>query len=195
MKFELPDLPYQMVELEPHISRKTLEFHYRNHLQSYVANLNSLIPGTRYENMDLHTIIKISDGDIFNNAAQIFNHIFYFEGLRPCNENKLKGPFAYAIEESFGSILFFKNRFTKAARSLFGVGWIWLVINKRGMLEIIQERNAGNPLRAGLVPLMACDIWEHAYYLDYQDRRMEYIKAYWNLINWEIIEKRYDDAI
>jgi Fe-Mn family superoxide dismutase len=195
MKFLLPDLPYNMVELEPHISKKTLELHYGNHLRAYVTNLNSLIQGTKFENMDLLTIIKIADWEVFNNAAQIWNHIFYFEGLRPGNKGTLKGTFERKITESFGSVSFFKNKFSKAARSLFGVGWVWLVMNQKGFLEIIQEKNAGNPLRVGLIPLLNCDMWEHAYYLDYHDRRQDYIKAFWNLINWDIIEKRYNEAL
>ena len=195
MKFELPDLPFELAELEPHISKKTLELHYGKHLQAYVTNLNSLIPGTKFENMDLNTIIKIADGAVFYNASQTWNHAFYFEGLKPCPDNALKDQFANIINRSFGSVSFLKNTFSKAAGSLFGVGWIWLVMNPKGFLEIIQEKNAGNPLRTGLVPLMACDMWEHAYYLDYQNRRADYIEAFWKLINWEVIEKRYHDAV
>lgn len=194
MKFELPDLPYNMAELEPHISKKTLECHYGKLLKSYIKNLNILIKGTKFENMDLDNIIKISDGAVYVNAAQTWNHMFYFEGLKPGNKSNLPGAFKNIIDCSFGSVSYFKNNFSKAANSLLGVGWIWLVLNQKGLLEIIPERNAGNPLRTGLVPLMNCDLWEHAYYLDYQNRQQDYIKAFWNLINWEIIENRYSDA-
>jgi Fe-Mn family superoxide dismutase len=192
MKYALPDLPYDMAELEPHISKKTLEFHHGKHLPVYIRNLNSLIPGTKFEDMDLSTIIKIADGPIFNNASQIWNHIFYFEGLRPGKGKNYKGSIADIINMSFGSFTYFKKNFSEIAGSLFGVGWIWLVLNSKGLLEIIEERNAGNPLRRGLVPIMNCDVWEHAYYLDYQNRWQDYIKAFWNLINWEIVEKRYN---
>jgi Fe-Mn family superoxide dismutase len=195
MKYALPGLPYKMAELEPHISKRTLEFHYGKHLLTYIGNLNRLIPGTKFENMDLTTIIKIADGPIFNYASQIWNHIFYFEGLRPGKAKTYIGPFAEIVTRSFGSFSYFKKNFSEIAGSLFGVGWIWLVLNQKGSLEIIQERNAGNPLRSGLVPLMTCDVWEHAYYLDYQNRQHDYIKAFWNLINWELIEKRYNDAL
>jgi Fe-Mn family superoxide dismutase len=195
MKYALPDLPYEMAELEPHISKKTLAFHHGKHLPAYIRNLNRLIPGTKFENMDLPTFIKIADGQIFNNASLIWNHIFYFEGLRPGKIKTYKGSFGDILNRSFGSFSNFKKNFSEIAVSLFGVGWIWLVLNQKGLLEIVQERNAGNPLRSGLVPLMTCDVWEHAYYLDYQNRRHDYIKAFWNLINWEIIEKRYIDAL
>jgi Fe-Mn family superoxide dismutase len=194
MRFELPDLPYEMSDLEPYISKKTLELHYKKYHKAYVTNLNSLISGTKFNNLDLETIIKVADGPVFNNAAQIWNHTFYFEGLKRASENTLKGRFAAVIKRNFGSVLFLKSSFTKSAISLFGAGWIWLVLNPDGSMGIIQKSNAGNPLRIGLVPLLTCDVWEHAYYLDYQNRRKNYLEAFWKLINWEIIEKRYNES-
>jgi Fe-Mn family superoxide dismutase len=191
MKFELSELPYDLNALEPYISRMNLELHHEKHNQTYITNLNSRINGTKFKNLDLETIIKVADGPVFNDAAQVWNHIFYFEGLKPGN-NTLKGPFADVIKRNFGSVSFFKNSFIKAALSLFGAGWVWLVLNPKGLMEIIQKSNAGNPLRIGLIPLLTCDLWEHAYYLDYQDKRKDYLEAFWKLINWEMIEKRYN---
>ena len=195
MKFELPNIPFALNALEPNISRRTLEFHHGKHHQIYVTNLNSLITGTKFEKTDLETIIKVADGPIFSHAAQVWNHTFYFEGLEPGHNKITKGPFLDIINGSFGSVTFFKNTFIKSALSLFGSGWVWLVLNPIGSMEIIQERNAGNPLRKGLIPLLTCDMWEHAYYLDYQNRRTDYLEAFWKLINWEVIEKRYNDTI
>jgi superoxide dismutase, Fe-Mn family len=195
MKFELPQMPFEINDLEPYISRKTLEFHHGKHHQAYITNLNNLITGTKFENTDLETIIKVADGPIFNNAAQVWNHSFYFTGLKPGNNHVINGPFAEVINESFGSVTFFKDSFIKSAVSLFGSGWVWLVLNPNGSMGIIQERNAGNPLRRGLIPLLTCDVWEHAYYLDYQNRRPDYAEAFWKLINMELIEQRYNDAI
>jgi superoxide dismutase, Fe-Mn family len=194
MKFELPQLPFEVDTLEPLISKKTIEFHHGKHHQAYVTALNNLTTGTKFESSDLETIIKIAAGPVFNNASQVWNHTFYFESLSHSNGNTLKGPFVKVINGYFGSVQFFKDTFIKAASSLFGSGWVWMVWNPKGLIEIIQEYNAGNPLRAGLIPLLACDVWEHAYYLDYQNRRSDYVTAFWNLINWEIIEKRYNDA-
>jgi Fe-Mn family superoxide dismutase len=195
MKFELSTLPYELNALEPYISAKTLEFHYGKHHKACITNLNNLIQGTPYKNRDLDTIIKIADGPVFIYAAQIWNHNFYFEGLKPSNNHGLTPPFADIINDSFGSISFFKETFVKSALSLFGSGWVWLVLNPKGSIEVIQKNNAGNPLSIGLIPLLNCDVWEHAYYLDYQHRRSDYIESFWNLINWELIEKRYNDAI
>lgn len=191
MKFELPKLPYEMNALEPFISQRTLEFHYGKHHQTYVTNLNNLISETKFENAALETIIKEAEGPIYNNAAQVWNHTFYFMGLVKFKECAPQGILAEALKKSFGTFADFKEAFTKASVSLFGSGWVWLVKNEKGLLEIIQESNAGNPLRKGLKPLLACDVWEHAYYLDYQNRRPEYINAFWSLINWEVIEERF----
>ena len=191
MKFELQKLPYDISGLEPLISKRTLEFHYGKHLQTYVNNLNNLISETKFENAELETIVKEAEGPLFNNAAQVWNHNFYFAGLKKDSECAPHGILADALKKSFGTFLDFKDAFTKASVSLFGSGWVWLVKNQNGLLEIVQESNAGNPIRKGLKPLLYCDIWEHAYYLDYQNRRPEYIQAFWSLINWEVIEKRF----
>jgi Fe-Mn family superoxide dismutase len=195
MIFELPELPFETDALEPFISKKTIELHHAKHHRTYISNLNKLIVGTKYMNMDIETIIKLSDGPVYNNAAQVWNHSFYFEGIKPGNKKVLKGKFSEDLKHSFGSMSFLKNSFAKAEDSLFGVGWVWLILNADGIMEIIQQSNAGNPLRAGFIPLMACDMWEHAYYLDYQNSRTKYLEAFWNLINWEVIEERYKNAL
>ncbi len=194
MKFELPRLPFKIDALEPFISMRTLEFHYGKHHQIYINNLNDLVLGTKYENIDLETIIKVAEGPVFNNAAQVWNHTFYFAGLRPETKHVFKEPLHEFITEGFGSVSLMKDAFIKSSLSLFGSGWVWLAWNPKGVLEIIQENNAGNPLRKGLVPLLTCDVWEHAYYLDYQNRRIDYLNAFWTLINWELVEKRFNDA-
>jgi Fe-Mn family superoxide dismutase len=193
MKFDLSPLPFDLNGLEPYISKKTLELHYGYHFR-YARDLNNLLTGTKFKNLEIETIIKIADGPLFNTAAQVWNHSFYFDSLTP-GVNKLKGVLADVIKNNFGSISFFKNSFFKAAESLFGAGWVWLVLNQKDSLEIVQRSNAGNPIRSGLIPLLNCDMWEHAYYLDYNNRRRNYLEAYWKLINWEIIEKRYNDAV
>ncbi len=194
MKFELPVLPFEINALEPNISGKTVMYHHEKHHKMYVSGLNRLIAGTKFENKDFETIIRIAEGPIFNNAALAWNHAFYFSGLKPGYNNILKGPFAAIIKNNFGSTRFFKDTFIRSAESLLGAGWVWLVLKADGSMEIISESNAGNPLRSGLVPLLTCDVWEHAYYLDYQNRRADYVRAFWDLINWEIIEKRYNEA-
>jgi Superoxide dismutase len=193
MKFELSELQYDLNALEPYISKKTLEFHHRKHHQAYVSNLNSLIARTKFKDLDLETIVRVADGPVFNFAAQVWNHTFYFEGLLPGNKNTLKGPFADVIKNNFGSVSFFKNLFVRSGVSLFGAGWVWLVLNPDGSMEIVPKSNAGNPLRIGLFPLLTCDVWEHAYYLDYQNRTQDYLEAFWKLINWAMIEKRYNE--
>lgn len=194
MKIELPQLPFEMNALEPYISRKTLAYHHEKHYHPYITILNNLIQGTKFENEDPEIIIKIAEGPIYNNAALVWNHAFYFYGLKPGNNNVLKGPFANVIKKNFGSVKFFKEVFNRSAISLLGSGWVWLVLNPEGSMELILESNAGNPLRRGLIPLLTCDLWEHAYYLDYQNRRSDYVEAFWKLINWELIEKRYNEA-
>ncbi len=191
MKIELPVLPYEMNALEPNISAKTLEFHHGKHHQAYVTNLNNLIPGTKFENASLETMIKEADGPIFNNAAQVWNHTFYFSGLKQAYTSEPHKQVAAAIKSSFGSYAEFKDAFTKAAATLFGAGWVWLVKNSAGTFEIMQESNAGNPLRKGLKPILTCDVWEHAYYLDYQNRRPDYVNAFWDLIDWNVVENRF----
>lgn len=194
MNFELPKLAYKMIDLEPHISRRTLKFHHLKHHQFYITRLNNLVTGTKFENKDIETIIKVTDGPIFNFAAQSWNHTFYFDSLKPVDNHFLNGPFRDVINENFGSLKFLKAMFEKTAVSLFGAGWVWLVLNTNGDIEIIRENNAGNPLRRGLIPLLACDLWEHAYYLDYQDRTKDYVDAFWELVNWQVVEQRYYDA-
>jgi superoxide dismutase, Fe-Mn family len=191
MTFELPKLPYEMNALEPFISERTLEFHYEKHHQTYITNLNHLISETKFENVKLETIITEAEGPIFNNASQLWNHTFYFMSLKKGEETFPKGILNEAIKKSFGTFADLKDAFTKATVSLFGSGWVWLVKNKNGLLEILQESNAGNPLRKELKPILTCDVWEHAYYLDYQNRRPEYVNAFWSLVNWDVIEKRF----
>ena len=190
MAFELPDLPYAMDALEPFISKQTLEFHYGKHHQAYVNNLNNLIPGSDFAGSTLEDIIKKSTGGIFNNGAQVWNHTFYWNCLAPKAGGEPKGTMQDAIVESFGSFSTFKEEFTKAAATLFGSGWAWLVKTTDGKLKIVQESNAGNPLRNGHTPLLTCDVWEHAYYLDKQNRRPDYISDFWNLVDWEAVKKR-----
>jgi Fe-Mn family superoxide dismutase len=191
MKFELPALPYEMNALEPSISAKTLEFHYGKHHQTYVTNLNNLVIGTKFENSSLEAIIQEAEGPLFNNAAQVWNHTFYFSGFHPANNSAPRAHVAEAINNSFGSYAEFKDAFNKAAAALFGSGWVWLIKNPKGTLDIIQESNAGNPLRKGLKPILTCDVWEHAYYIDYQNRRLDYLNTFWNIVDWDIVEKRY----
>ncbi len=191
MTFELPKLSYGLDKLTPTISRQTLEFHYGKHHQAYVNNLNNLVPGTKFENAPLETIIREADGGIFNNGAQVWNHTFYFQSFSPSGGGEPTGVFAEAIKKDFGGFSDFKEKFSKAAVTLFGSGWAWLVKKQDGKLEIVQEPNAGNPLRNGLKPILTFDVWEHAYYLDYQNRRPDYVAALWNLIDWKIIESRF----
>jgi Fe-Mn family superoxide dismutase len=192
MKFELPELPYALDALAPVIKRETLEFHYGKHHQAYVNNLNNLVPGTEFEGANLEEIIKKADGGIFNNGAQVWNHTFYFEGFSPNGGGEPTGELLAAINKDFGSFQAFKDQFSKAAATLFGSGWAWLVKKADGSLGIVQESNAGNPLRSGYEPIMTCDVWEHAYYLDHQNRRPDYIANYWEIIDWNIINKRFN---
>lgn len=191
MAFELTSLPYEMDALEPYISKQTLEFHYGKHHLTYVNNLNKLATGTEFENSSLEVIIKKAEGGIFNNAAQIWNHTFYWNCLCPNGGGTPSGKFADAINESFGSFETFKEKFSTASATLFGSGWAWLVKNAQGKLEIIQESNAGNPLKNGHIPLLTCDVWEHAYYLDKQNRRPAYIDDFWKIVDWKAVENRF----
>ncbi len=191
MAFTLPALPYEINALEPHISQKTLEFHYGKHHQTYVTNLNNLIVGTEFENeTDLINIVKKSKGGIFNNAAQVYNHTFYWESLSPDGGGEPTGIVLDEIVKYFGSFEEFKTKFTQASVTLFGAGWAWLVVTPEGKLEITQESNAGTPITKDLQPLLTCDVWEHAYYIDVQNRRPDYLSAFWNLVNWKEVEKR-----
>ncbi|QJD29493.1 superoxide dismutase [Methylococcus geothermalis] len=186
MIHELPALPYAKNALEPHISAETLEFHHGKHHQTYVTNLNNLIPGTEYENLSLEEIIrKAPAGGIFNNAAQIWNHTFYWNSLSPNGGGEPTGALAEAIVKTFGSFEKFKEEFTKCAVTTFGSGWAWLVKNADGSLALVSTANAGCPLTSGQTPLLTCDVWEHAYYIDYRNARPKYVEAFWNLVNWE----------
>jgi len=191
MKFSLPELPYAHNALEPIISEKTISFHYGKHHLTYVNNLNGLVVGTEFENADLDTIVKKSEGPMFNNAAQIWNHNFYFLSLTP-NKGSVPGDkLAKAIDAAFGSLDDFKAEFNKAAITVFGSGWAWLVKDADGKLSIAKESNAGNPITRGLIPLLTFDVWEHAYYIDYQNRRADYVAALWDLVDWKIVSERY----
>lgn len=184
MTHKLPELPYQKEELAPLMSLETLEYHYGKHLQTYIDNLNKLIPGTTYEELSLEEIICKADGAIFNNAAQTWNHTFFFQTLTP-HSNTIPQNLDSLLTRDFGSTEAFKEQFTKAAISLFGSGWVWLAANHEGKLCILPEVNAGNPLTKGFTPLLVIDVWEHAYYIDYRNRRAAFIEAFWKLINWE----------
>lgn len=191
MTFELPSLPYAQDALEPVISAHTLSFHYGKHHQAYVNNLNNLIKGTKFENgYDLAQIIMESEAGIFNNAAQVWNHTFYWESLGKGSQGP-QGELLAAIEKSFGSFEKFKELFTDASVKLFGSGWAWLVKDSEGKLSIRQTSNAANPMTDGYTPLLTCDVWEHAYYLDYQNRRPDYVNSFWTIVNWEKVSSRF----
>jgi Fe-Mn family superoxide dismutase len=191
MKFELVKLPYAADALEPVISKQTIEFHYGKHLQTYVNNLNNLIQGTKFENEDLETIVKESDGAIFNNAGQTLNHNLYFLQFSPKGGGQPSGKLAEAINAAFGSFENFQKEFEAAGVGLFGSGWVWLAADKDGKLSIDKESNAGNPLTKGLKPLLCFDVWEHAYYLDFQNRRADHLKELWKIVDWKAVEARY----
>lgn len=187
MTFTLPELPYAKNALEPHISSETLEYHYGKHHQAYVTNLNKLIPGTEFESMKLEEIIKKSKGGLFNNAAQVWNHTFYWHCLSPNGGGAPQGKVAEAINKYFGSFDSFKEKFTQTAITTFGSGWAWLVQDNAGELKIISTSNAGTPMTEGLTALLTCDVWEHAYYIDYRNARPDYVTAFWNLVNWDFV--------
>lgn len=191
MIHELPALPYAMNALQPHISAETLEYHYGKHHKAYVDNLNKLIPGTEFENLSLEEIIKKSTGPIFNNAAQVWNHTFYWHCLAPNAGGEPTGKLADAINVAFGSFANFKEKFSATAATTFGSGWAWLIKNKEGKLEIISTSNAGSPLKDEQVALLTCDVWEHAYYIDYRNARVQYIEHFWNLVNWDFVTKNF----
>ena len=186
-KHKLPDLPYPQNALEPHISAETLEYHYGKHHASYVKKLNKQISGTEFESATLEEIIRQASGGIFNNAAQVWNHSFYWNCLNPDGSGKPQGELARAIDDAFGSLAEFKDKFSEAAASNFGSGWTWLTRNQQGQLEIVNTGNAGNPLTEDKHPLLTCDVWEHAYYIDYRNARPKYIEAFWNLVNWDFV--------
>ena len=192
-KFELMALPYAINALEPVISKQTLEFHHGKHLAAYVNNLNALLPGSGFEEASLEEIVCKATGGILNNAGQILNHELYFgQFTAPKADNAPKGKLAEAFVRDFGSFEAFKEEFQKKGATLFGSGWVWLSADKDGKLVITQEVNAANPIQKGLKPLLTFDVWEHAYYLDYQNRRPDHLAALWQIIDWEVIGKRYE---
>jgi len=185
MPFELPPLPYARDALAPHISEETLDYHYGKHHNSYITNLNELIIGTIFEESSLEQIITEADGVLFNNAAQLWNHSFYWHSLSPNGGGEPKAQLLEAIKTAFGSFEAFKQEFATSAAVNFGSGWTWLVKNSDGELSIVNTANAANPLTDGLAPLLTCDVWEHAYYIDYRNARPAYIEAFWKLVNWD----------
>jgi Fe-Mn family superoxide dismutase len=187
MAFELPPLPYADDALVPHISAETLAYHYGKHHRAYVDNLNKLTAGTEWADKTLEDIIREADGGIFNNAAQVWNHTFYWNCLSPDGGGEPTGPVATRINSSFGSFADFRDRFTADAASQFGSGWAWLVSAPSGGLSIVTTSNAGNPLRDGDTPLLTCDVWEHAYYIDYRNARPQYLGHFWDLVNWDFV--------
>ena len=187
MTFTLPQLPYAIDALAPLISQETLEYHYGKHHNAYVTNLNKLVVGTAFESMSLEDVIKQSTGSIFNNAAQVFNHTFYWHCLSPNGGGEPTGKLADAIIKAFGSFAAFKEQFTQTAMTTFGSGWAWLVQDQQHQLKIISTSNAGTPMTDHLTALMTCDVWEHAYYIDYRNLRLDYLGAFWSLVNWSFV--------
>lgn len=185
MAFELPPLPYEKNALEPNISAETLQYHYGKHHQAYVNKLNELVPGTEFEGKSLEEIIKTSQGGVFNNAAQVWNHTFYWNCLSPNGGGEPTGKLADAINAAFGDFEKFKDEFTKLSINTFGSGWGWLVQKPDGSVALVSTSNAGTPLTGEDTPLLTCDVWEHAYYIDYRNMRPKYLEAFWNLVNWE----------
>ncbi|MCB1192949.1 MAG: superoxide dismutase [Fe] [Leptospiraceae bacterium] len=187
MEHKLPELPYAQDALAPHISKETLEYHYGKHHQAYITNLNKLIPGTEFEKLSLEEIVKKSSGGIFNNAAQVWNHTFYWNCLSPKGGGEPSGALADAINKAFGSFATFKEKFSNTAVTTFGSGWAWLVKNSDGSLALESTSNAGTPLTSGKKPLLTCDVWEHAYYIDYRNARPKYVETFWNIVNWDFV--------
>ncbi|HEJ9550977.1 TPA: superoxide dismutase [Fe] [Proteus mirabilis] len=188
MSFELPKLPYALDALEPHISKETLEYHYGKHHQTYVTNLNNLVKGTDLENKSLEELIKTTEGGIFNNAAQVWNHTFYWNCLAPNAGGAPTGKIAEAINKAFGSFEEFKKQFNDAAAKNFGSGWTWLVKKADGSLAIVNTSNAATPVSGEDKPLLTIDVWEHAYYIDYRNARVKYLEEFWALVNWSFVE-------
>ena len=192
MSYELPALPYDKSALEPHISAETLDYHHGKHHQTYVTNLNNLVPGTEFAGKSLEDIINSAPaGGIFNNAAQVWNHTFYWNCLSPNGGGAPSGALADAINVAFGSFEGFKEEFSKTAITTFGSGWGWLVKNADGGLELASTSNAGNPMTDGMTPILTCDVWEHAYYVDYRNARPKYVEAFWNLVNWDFASANF----
>ncbi|PWB72506.1 superoxide dismutase [Fe] [candidate division GN15 bacterium] len=191
MAFELPALPYAKNALAPVISEETMEYHYGKHHQAYVTNINKLIAGTEFEKMSLEDIIRKASGGVFNNAAQVWNHSFFWQCLSPKGGGEPKGALDSSIRQKFGSFDEFRKKFVEAAVTQFGSGWAWLVKNADGSLSIEQTSNAGNPMTSGKTPLLTCDVWEHAYYIDFRNRRADFVEAFFKLINWPFVEKNF----
>lgn len=192
MKHLLPELPYALDALAPVMSADTLNYHYGKHLQTYLDNVNRMIEGTPFADMKLKDMITKAQGALYNNAAQAFNHIIFFKQLTP-TPTTISPLLTQALVARFGSVDAFKSEFSNAAATLFGSGWVWLALDANNVLQTVPEPNAGNPITRNMRPLMCIDVWEHAYYLDYQNRRGDYIKNFWNLVNWDYIEKRMQD--
>lgn len=195
MAIELPALPYDRTALEPHISAETIDFHYSKHHQTYVTNLNNLIKGTAFENADLVEIVRKAQGGLFNNAAQVWNHTFYWNCLKPASGSnpgggEPSGKLLDAIVKSFGSFATFKEQFSQTAITTFGSGWAWLVQRPDGSLALVSTSNAATPLTGSDTPLLTCDVWEHAYYVDYRNARAKYVEAFWNLVNWDFVAEQ-----
>ena len=190
MIYQQPELPYSSDALTPVISQETIDFHYGKHEKAYIDNLNRLIKGTDYEDMELEDIIRHSEGALFNNASQAWNHIFYFFSFAPNSGGEPGGELRKAIDRDFGSFENFKKAFEDAGAGLFGSGWVWLSRDEDGKLFITQEKNAGTPLKTGLIPLLTFDVWEHAYYLDYQNRRADHLRRLWDIVDWDVVESR-----
>ncbi len=191
MEHKLPELPYALDALAPTISKETLEFHYGKHHQTYVTNLNNLIKGTEFENASLEEIVKKSSGGIFNNAAQVWNHTFYWFGLSPNGGGEPTGALADAINAKWGSFDEFKKAFNAVAAGTFGSGWAWLVKAADGSLDLVSTSNAATPLTTDKTPLLTCDVWEHAYYIDYRNSRPNYLEGFWKLVNWDVVAKHF----
>jgi superoxide dismutase, Fe-Mn family len=189
MAFELPPLPYALDALQPHISKETLEYHYGKHHQTYVTNLNNLTADTEYAQKSLEDVIKTSSGGIFNNAAQVWNHSFYWQSLAPQGGGEPTGALLAAINKAFGSFTNFKEQFSKAALGQFGSGWAWLIQNSDGALAITTTGNANLPMTENKKALLTCDVWEHAYYIDYRNARAKYLESFWNIVNWKFAEQ------
>ncbi|MGA0163101.1 MAG: superoxide dismutase [Bdellovibrionota bacterium] len=192
MAFQLPELPYALDALAPHMSKETLEFHYGKHHKTYVDKLNALVESKPESKMPLEELIMTSSGPVFNNAAQIWNHTFFWNGLSPKSQGAPKGALLKAIERDFGSLDEFKAEFTEKAIGLFGSGWAWLVKNGDQKLSILQTSNADLPMKHGVKALLTCDVWEHAYYIDYRNARPKFLEAFWSLANWEFVEKNFE---
>ena len=192
-KIQLMALPFAPEALEPVVSRETVALHHGKHLQTYVNNLNGLLPGTPFEDMALEDIVKTAEGGVFNNAGQVLNHNLYFEAMRaPRPDNRPVGRVAQAIDRQFGSFEAFQKEFAQKGATLFGSGWVWLSSDADGKLVVTQEPNAQNPVIRGLKPLLTFDVWEHAYYVDYRNRRPDYLAALWQVVDWDVVERRYN---